>query len=180
MFRKGVYLTSAVLAFVLLPLAASLAQTTTFTREGVKYQLELPSARWRAVPRPDLHDHFDFVNGADRADGYMTVREYLVEAGTTPEDLFRQDQSRTLKLLPGYVACAPCEGERFEGTLSGAVFAYEYTRGGELMAGRVYYLRVNTRTFYSLHFTGESGKLRALKVQADLIARSFRLKCRNN
>jgi hypothetical protein len=174
MFRRHLYLISAVIAFALWPLAA--AQTVTFTGEGVKYELELPSARWRAVPRLDVHDHVEFVYGGDRADGYLRVREYLVEAGTTPKDLFRREESRTLRFLPGYVGCAPCEGERFEGRLGGGVFAYEYASGGELMAGRVYYLEVNQRTFYSLHFTGESEKLRALKGQADLIAGSFRLK----
>lgn len=175
MLHTRVYLISAVIATALLPFVAT-AQTVTFTGEGVKYELELPSARWRPVPRLDVHDHVEFVYGGNRADGYLRLREYLVEAGTTPEDLFRREQSRTLQLLPGYVACAPCPGERFEGKLSGAVFAYEYTSGGEMMAGRVYYLEVSSRTFYSLHFTGESGKLRALKGQADLIARSFRLK----
>lgn len=175
MLRRQRCLIAAVIAAAFLALTA-VAQTVTFTSEGVAYQLELPSTRWQAVPRVDVHQHFEFVYGGDRADGYLRVREHLVEAGTTAEDLFRREHARALNLLPGYVGCAPCEGERFEGRLSGAVFAYEYASGGRPMAGRIYYLRVNSRAFYSLHFTGESGKLHALKGQADLIAGSFRLK----
>lgn len=169
-------LTGLVLAAAIWLTLSAAAQAVTFTNKGVKYELELPSARWRAVPRLDVHDHFEFVYGDERREGYLRVREYFVETGTAPKDLFRREESRTLKFLPGYVGCAPCEGERFEGRLGGAVFAYQYTSGGELMAGRVYYLEVNRRTFYGLHFTGEAAKLRALKGQADAIAGSFRLK----
>lgn len=167
---------------VLVPMAATrpalsaAAQGVTFSREGVEYELKLPSGRWRAVPRLDVHEHYEFVNGDDRADGYLRVRKHTVEMGTTAEDLFRREESFTLKRLSGYVECAPCEGERFEGELSGVVFAYEYTAGGRRMAGRVYYLKVNTMTYYSLHFTGEAGELRELKGEADSIAASFRLK----
>lgn len=175
MLGKHWWLTAAVLSAAFLTHTAA-AQTFTFTSEGVDYRLDLPSARWRAVPRLDVHGHVEFVYSENRADGYLRVREYLVAAGTTSEDLFRREESRTLRLLPGYVSCAPCEGERFEGRLGGAVFAYEYASGGKLMAGRIYYLEVNGRVFYSLHFTAGSEQLRALRGQADLIAGSFRLK----
>ena len=168
-------LLTIILILFLTPLAAE-AQALTFAREGVKYELELPSARWQAVPRLDVHEHFDFVYSGDHADAYLRVREYLVKDGTTSEDLLRREQSRTLKFLPGYIECAACEGERFDGTLSGTVFSYEYTSGGSLMAGRVYYLKVNARTFYSLHFTGARSNLGSLGDQMDSIARSFRVK----
>jgi len=74
-----------ILAFIS-PAAA--APAVTFEREGVGYRLELPSTRWRAVPRVDVHEHFDFVNGNDRDDGYLRIRMSLVEAGTTPKDLY--------------------------------------------------------------------------------------------
>jgi len=169
-------ITIFVLTAAIRPTLSAAAQTVTFTREHVKYELELPSERWWAVPRLDVHEHFEFIYDGDRREGYLRVREYLVEPGTAPKDLFRREESRTLRFLPGYMGCAPCAGERFDGRLSGAVFAYEYTSGGELMVGRIYYLEVNRRTFYSLHFTGEAGKLRELDGQADSIARSFRLK----
>lgn len=44
------------------------------------------------------------------------------------------------------------------------------------MEGRIYYLEVDKRTFYILHFTVASEKLASLLEQMDFIARSFRLK----
>ena len=169
-------LQTIIFIFVLFMPSTVAAQTVTFAREGVEYRLELPSPRWRAVERLDVHDHFDFVHGEDRDDGYLRVRKSLVGAGTTPKDLHLEDEARTLKLLPGYVACSTCEGEKFSGALSGAVFSYEYTSGGLPMAGRVYYLRVDARTYYTLHFTCNRKRIADVGVQADSIARSFRLK----
>lgn len=156
--------------------ATAAAQSVAFEREGVEYRLELPSTRWHALPRVDVHEHFDFVNGYDRADGYLRLRESLVEAGTTPKNLYLEDEARTLKFLPGFVRCTACEGEPFSGALSGAVFSYEYTSAGRPMAGRIYYLQVDARTYYVLHFTCGRVKLADLRPQADSIARSFRVK----
>ena len=44
------------------------------------------------------------------------------------------------------------------------------------MDGRIYYLRLDSRTFYILHFTVASEKLLSLRDQMDSIAKSFRLK----
>lgn len=44
------------------------------------------------------------------------------------------------------------------------------------MDGRIYFLRVDSRTFYVLHFTIASEKLPTLREQMDSIAGSFRLK----
>ena len=176
MFRKVAHLIRAAAAIAFLLVSVAAAQTATFSAEGVKYQLDLPSARWRPVPRLDVHDHFEFVYGEARADGYLRVREYLAETGATAEDLYRREQTRSLRSLPNYVECAPSTGERFEGALSAAVFDYEYTEGGRPMAGRVYYLRTGGRSFYSLHFTGEARKIRELRGELDSIARSFRLR----
>lgn len=158
----------------LTPLGAA-AQAVTFGREGVEYTLDLPSSRWRAVRRVDVHEHYDFVNGGDYADGYLRVRKNLVEAGTTARDLYLGDEA-DLKLLPGFVACGSCEGETFSGALSGEVFTYEYTRGGRLIAGRIYYLQVDARAYYTLHYTCDRKKLAEALPEADSIARSFRLK----
>jgi hypothetical protein len=34
-----------------------------------------------ALPRLDVHDHFDFVHGGDFADGRLRAREHFVETG---------------------------------------------------------------------------------------------------
>ena len=159
---------------LLLPLTAA-SQAVTFEREGVEYRFELPSSRWQAVRRVDVHDHFDFVKGEDRGDGYLRIRRSLVEAGVTPKDLHLADEANLL-VVPGYVACSTCEGEPFSGALSGAVFSYENTSGGRTVAGRVYYLRVDARTFYVLHFTCDRKRLAGALPEADAIARSFRLR----
>ena len=167
------YLT-IIFALLLLPQTAG-AQATVFEKEGVEYRLELPSPAWRAVRRVDVHDHYDFVNGEDRGDGYLRIRRSLVEAGTTPKQLHLADEAG-LKLLPGYVECGTCDGEPFSGALSGAAFSYEYTNDGRIVAGRIYYLQVDARNFYVLHFTCERRKLAGALPEADSIARSFQLR----
>ena len=161
-----------ILLLLLMPLAAVAAQTTTFTRESIEYELELPSAQWRAVQRLDVHDHFEFVYGETES-GYLRISKNAVDAATSITDLIHRDRRLKLRQLSGYVEC---EEGPFGGNLQGRVLAYEYTSGGAQMAGRVYYLRVAERTAYTLHFTGERDKLRLIGDQIDLIARSFRLK----
>lgn len=152
------------------------AQTRTFTTNDIEYALELPSPLWQPVSRLDIHHHFDFVHGSDRNEGYLGVSKKLVKAGTTAEELFRFDEMRELQHLPGYVVCGSCKGEEFEGYLSGVAFSYEYVNGGRLMTGRVYYLKLNKRMFYILHFTVAKNNLVSLREDMDSIARSFRVK----
>ena len=152
------------------------AQEQTFTRDGLDYTLDLPSASWRAVTRLDVHDHFEFVNGDDYSNGHLRLRKKFVAAGTNAEDLFREDEKWELQKLPGYVSCNAGRGSDFVGHLSGRVFAYEYVSQGRNMDGRVYYLRVDSRTFYALYFTIAGDKLSPARQQLDSIAQSFRLK----
>jgi len=151
-------------------------QTQTFTRDGVEFALELPSQQWRAVSRLDVHDHVEFIYEGDAANGYLRLRKNMVDAGTLPEVLFQRDERQTLHSLPGYVVCGECIGEKFAGRLSGMTFNYEYSSGGQPMAGRLYYLQVDNRTIYTLHFTGARDKLQALRDQIDSMARTFRMK----
>jgi hypothetical protein len=151
------------------------AQTRQFSRDGVDYILELPSPAWQVVWRFDVHDHPEFINGTDPTNGYLRIRKVLVDPGTTTTDLFSQDEKWELQRLPGYVVCSECEGVRFEGQLRGAVFSYEYVTAGRTMYGRIYYLEVDPRTFYSLRFTVTRDKLQAVRSQIDLIVQSFRL-----
>jgi hypothetical protein len=152
------------------------AQSQTFRRYGLDYALDLPSPAWRAVRRIDVHRHFEFINGDDYSNGYLRLRKKFVAPDTTPEDLFREDEKWELQRLPGYVACSACQGTEFSGHLTGAVFSYEYVNGGIAMDGRIYYLQLDNRTFYALHFTVATERLLGLREQMDSIARSFRLK----
>jgi hypothetical protein len=152
------------------------AQTQTFTREGVEYVLDLPSPSWRAVSRVDVHDHLEFVNGDDYNNGYLRLRKKLVTRDSTAEDLFREAEKWELQKLPGYVVCSGGQGTEFNGQLKGTVFSYEFVNQGRNMDGRIYFLRLDNRTFYVLHFTVASEKLPSLREQMDSIARSFRLK----
>ena len=152
------------------------AQSWTFARDSVEYVIDLPSATWRVVPRVDVHEHVDFVNGNDEANGYLRVSKVLVDVGTTATNLFQEDEKWNLQRLSGYVVCGDCNGEAFRGHLSGATFSYEYTSRGRPMSGRVYYLQIDKRTFYALRFTVAQDKLQGVLEQMDFIARSFRLK----
>jgi hypothetical protein len=150
-------------------------QTQTFTREGVEYVLELPSPSWRAVARVDVHEHFEFINSDDYSNGYLRLSKKLVTPDTSSEDLFRAAEWE-LQKLPGYVVCSGGKGTEFSGQLKGTVFSYEFVNRGRNMEGRIYYLRLDRRTFYILHFTVASDKLPSLRDQMDSIAESFRLK----
>ena len=152
------------------------SQTQTFTRENLEYALELPSPLWRAVSRVDVHQHFEFINGDDYSNGYLRLRKKLVAPGTVPEMMFRHDEKWELTRLPGYIVCSNGKGTDFSGHLSGAMFSYQYVDKGINMDGRLYYIQIDNRTFYVLHFTVASDKLQQLQDQMSSIARSFRLK----
>ena len=128
------------------------------------------------VLRFDVHEHPEFIYGTDELNGYLRLSKMLVNSRTSPADLFQSEEKFSLQHLPGYVICDDCKGESFGGNLSGATFSYEYTDAGKVMAGRIYYLQVDTRTFYALRFTVAQDKLPALREQMNSIARSFRLK----
>ena len=152
------------------------AQTQTFTKDDLEYIVELPSPAWQAVQRLDVHNHVEFIYGDDYTNGYLRLRKKLLAAGTTPTDVFLNDEKWELQSLPGYIVCSDCKGEEFKGHLRGAAFSYEYVSAGRSMAGRIYYLQLDNRTFYVLHFTVTREKLQSLRGQMDFIARSFRLK----
>jgi hypothetical protein len=152
------------------------AQTRTFTRDDIEFALELPSTRWQPVSRLDVHGHVDFIFGDNAADGYLRLRKRLVSTGKTAGDLFRDDEKWELQHLPGYVACGSCEGEPLEDADSTTVISYEYINAGQLTAGRIYYLQINNRVFYVLHFTLAQDRLGKIRNDMDFIARSFHVK----
>lgn len=154
----------------------AIGQTQSFTREALEYTLDLPSPVWRVVSRLDVHDHVEFIYGDDYSNGYLRLRKKLVTAGTTPQDQFHHDQKWQLSRLPGYVVCNDGMGTRVEGHSNATAFSYEYVNKGKSMEGRIYYLQVDKRTFYVLHFTVASEHLQDLRHQMDSIVTSFRLK----
>ena len=165
-------------SIVFLLLAVSLAvgfQSRPFTRANIEYELQFPSSAWRAISRVDVHEHLEFVKGTDPLDGYLRIRKILLAQPATAAEVFSQDEWE-LKHLRGYVVCSDCNGLSFAGNLSGAAYAYEYVAEGRTMYGRIYYLQIDKRTFYSLHFTVARDKLAGVRDEMDVIARSFRLK----
>lgn len=160
-------------ALVALSLGAAARAQEVFSDQDVEYTLELPNATWRATSRPDsVHQHVEFVYG-DRMDGYLRIRKEVGDAETSPAELARRDADLKLRYRNGYVGG---KQENFAGRLNGVTFGYEFTESGKQMAGRIYYLRVDNRTVYTLHFTGLRDKLQRLRNQTDSISRSFKLK----
>ncbi len=162
--------------FIMLLSMTTTAQPQTFTRDFLDYALDLPSPLWRAVPRLDVHKHLDFINGDDPRSGNLRLRKKFVPSGTNPEAMFREDEKWELERLPGYIVCSDCNGTDFSGHLKGTEFSYVYVANGINMYGRIYYLQLDNRTYYLLHFTIASDKLESFRDQMDSIARSFRLK----
>jgi hypothetical protein len=152
------------------------SQIRQFTSDNIEYVLDLPSPAWHVVSRIDVHDHPEFINGNDASNGYLRLRKILANQPTTPSELFRQQEKWELQRLPGYMVCSACDGVRFNGRLPATVFSYEYVSGGRAMSGRIYYLQINQRAFYALHFTVMRDKLPAVLEDMDSMARSFHLK----
>ena len=169
--RRIKFLLACALAVVFVATAAEAQEV--FSDENVEYTLELPNTTWRATSRPDsVHQHVEFVYG-DRMDGYLRLRKEVIEGEERPADLATRDADLKLRYRPGYVGG---KQETFAGRLSGVTFGYEYIESGKQMAGRIYYLKANDRTVYTLHFTGLRDKIQRIRNQTDAIARSFRLK----
>jgi hypothetical protein len=168
--RRLILTAACALAFA--PAAEARAQQV-YTNDGIEYALELPNATWRTVPRSDnVHEHVEFIY-QDRSDALLRVRKEVVREDAKPSDLAERDREHKWRYQNGFV-----EGktDNFAGRLSGITTSYEYTAAGKPMTARVYYLRVDPRTVYVLHFTGRRETLLQLRAQTDSIARSFRVK----
>lgn len=145
----------------------------TYTNDKLGYTIELPSTVWKSITEADAgQNHAEFVNG-DRLEGYLQIRQEIVDAGTTPSDLARRDLDQKLRFLPGFI-----EGkeEKFSGRVSGVTVSYEFVKTAKPMVGRIYYLQTDNRTIYALRFSGMRDKLSRIRNQTDFIARSFKLK----
>ena len=120
----------------------------------------------------DVHRYAEWIYG-DRLDGYLRVVKDALEPGLTLREFARRDQDQSVRFKPGYV---DGKEESFPGKLTGVTISYEFTQSGKPMSGRTYYFQADSRTVYSLQFTGLRDKLVRIRNQTDLIARGFRLK----
>ena len=167
---------ASILAGAIFP-SATLSQAYTFAPGNIDYVIEFPSPKWRAVPSSGIvssRTRKEFIHSGD--DVRLLIRRKLVDASVTPADMVRRRQTWD-RYLAGYVLI---KEESFTGQLSGAKFAYEYTRGGKPMIALIYYLEADNRTIYSLLFRGPRDEMENLRTQADSIANSFRLRKRRN
>lgn len=145
----------------------------TFDDPNVDYTLTLPNSTWRLIAKPDnIRAQVEFIYG-DRLDGYLRIRKESLEDGMSVSELARRYRDDTLRSRPGYV---DGKEERFIGKFIGIVSSYEYTHNGKQMIGRIYYLKADNRTAYSLHFTGLRDKLNVIRSQTDAIGRSLTVK----
>lgn len=154
-------------------LAVSVPAQQPFTNDKIEWAIDLPSTVWKVISEPDaVHEHTEFVYG-DRMDGYLQIRKESVDPTSSLSDLVRHDQEQKLRYLPGF---AEGKEEKFAGRYNGLTATYEFIKTGKPMMGRIYYLQVDSRTVYTLRFTGLREKLARIRNQTDLIARSFHLK----
>lgn len=142
------------------------AQTTTFSDPLVDFTFEIPDARWKVVAK---NPYVNLVFGTAK-EGDLEVRKVSAPASKLLSDVIREDEEK-LQFLPGYVAG---KEENFSGALRGSIFNYEYVKAGRNMAGRFYYLR-SGESVYVLRFTAYTTNLRSLRVQTDVMARTFQI-----
>jgi hypothetical protein len=137
------------------------------------FSLQLPNATWRAASKAanSSSNNVDFIFG-DRLDGLLQVRKITIDNGGLAEAIDRE-QNQKLQFLPSFVNG---KEENFKGNLSGKVVNYEFTQSGKPMTGRAYFFQADNKTLYILRFTGLRDKLKNIRNQTDLIARTFKLK----
>ena len=142
------------------------AQTRTFDENGVEYTFEIPNDGWKVISKSPAN----LVFGTAR-EGDMEVRKITAPASKPLIDVITEEEDK-LKFAQGFVAG---KQENFSGALKGSVYNYEYVRSGRPMSGRFYYLRSGD-TVYVLRFTAYTNNLRSLRVQTDIMARTFQIK----
>lgn len=160
------------LAAVLFLFSAAPAQNSSFSDANTEYVFDLPEATWKMTVKPStISPNVEYVYG-DRRDGHLEVRKLTLNAGELLADRIR-DEEQKLQFLKGFVAG---KEEPFAGKMRGTVFNYEYISSARNMSGRFYFLKADDANVYVLRFTGERDKLRSIRNQTDLIARSFQIK----
>lgn len=146
---------------------------TTFNDDNVPYTFEIPEPTWRMTVKPTAQNQtVEYVYG-DRMDGLLEIRKITTSPNEPISDVISREQEQRLQFIPGYVSGRE---ENFSGALKGKVFNFEFVRSGRTMSGRFYFLRADDTTVYVLRFTGEKDKLRLIRNQLDIIARTFKIK----
>lgn len=145
---------------------AGLAQRTTFSDPTVEFTFEIPDEKWKVVGKAPVNVVYGTAN-----DGDLEIRKLTAPANKPLGDLMKAEEVK-LQFLRGFVAG---RDENFSGSLRGAIYNYEYVSSGKPKAGRFYYLR-DGETVYVLRFTAYADKLRSLRTQTDMMARTFQIK----
>ena len=174
MKMKGKNLSSLLLVLVCLTASAAVfGQTKTYSDPNLEYTFEIPDERWKVTARPSATNNSVEMVFVDRNDGHLEIRKIASPRATPWADVVRGEETK-VQFLQNYVPAVAAKEERFAGKLAGPVFNFEYTRSGRVMAGRFYFLRSGD-TVYVLKFTGFRDKLRSIRNQTDIIARTFDL-----
>jgi hypothetical protein len=154
----------------LLGAVAGFAQTSTFSDSAVDYTFEIPDTRWKMTVKPTAKEDLEYVF-VERNEGHLEIRKLNYPATKGMHEILRDEETK-LRFNPGFVAG---KDETFGGKLSGGILNFEFVRSGRPMAGRFYFLRSGD-SVYALRFTGYRDKLRSIRNQSDIIARTFNIK----
>jgi hypothetical protein len=144
-----------------------------FNDENAPYTFQIPDPKWKIIAKPSVNNPIVECVYGDRMDGHLEIRKISTASDEPISDIITREQEQRLQFLPGYVAG---KEENFSGALKGMILNFEFVRFGKTMSGRFYFLRANADTVYVLRFTGEREKLRLIRNQLDIIARTFKLK----
>ncbi|MGE0130764.1 MAG: hypothetical protein AB7U82_22020 [Blastocatellales bacterium] len=158
------------------PAVVAQSATEVFEDPDGKYTMNLP-AGWLGVVNTDGLGRKDVnIVYRVRENGALKIRVAEVAAGAEPMDYAAKDEQDRVRFSPGYDKLS-MEKFLLGGSKSGALLSYDYKNtAGQLFTGRVYYLRMDEKTIYVLHFTGRRNILGTLRSHTDAIARSFKLK----
>jgi hypothetical protein len=147
------------------------AQTSTFKDNLSDYTFELPEPVWKMNFKPTADKpHPQYIHG-DRLNGYLQVDKTSIKPDALMSDAIKDAEAK-LRFKPGFIAG---KEENFAGALKGKVFNYEFIQSGKNMSGRIYLLRADENTVYTLHFTGLRDSLKGIRNQTDSIARTFKI-----
>jgi len=161
-YQKLLMIALAVFTFA----SAASAQRTTFSDSAADFTFEIPDDKWKVVGKAPVNLVYTTAN-----DGDLEIRKLTLAANKPLGELMKSEEEK-LQFLRGFVAG---KDENFSGALRGSVYNYEFVSSGRGKAGRFYYLR-NGDTVYVLRFTAYADKLRSLRTQTDMIARTFQIR----